>query len=211
MHGKIEDVVEVERNGVLYRIKRGKVEWRSPTVKELASVITLYDYFDKSAKDLLEILGFKFKLKNPRRDWKKFKHFLRIAGSLPCTVFVLSKRVGTSRVNAYSYLNELMDWGMVEKKLDDECELFKYYLKHEYMDSAKLAEAILKRLRVKVKRFRRGKKYEEFGKKRGKLRVMSDEEFELLKEWQDLVFDEKEGKWIPKWKEEIFKKSLEEG
>jgi predicted transcriptional regulator len=150
------DSVEVERNGVIYKFIRGKVRMRAPSGDELSRTITMNDY-RRSRKELFEVLGIKFKLTYPRREWNRFKRFFRIAKSLPCTVFVTARRVGVSKPTAYSYLNELLAWGIVKKIKDDECDQFKWYLSEEYIDREKLIVGILTRMNVKVKVFKRGR------------------------------------------------------
>lgn len=152
----LSDSVEVKEGGGIYTFKRGSVKWRAPTVGELSHNITMTDYYG-SRKELFEVLGIKFKLTYPRRDWNRFARFFQIAKSLPCTVFVSARRVGVSKPTAYSYLNELLAWGIVKKTKDDECDQFKWYLSEEYMNEESLIVGILTRMNVKVKVFKRGR------------------------------------------------------
>lgn len=170
----------------------------------------------KSLEDLHEVLGYKFKLRHPKRDWKKFKLFIEICRNLPCTRSVLSRRLKLSEPTVYSRLNELVGWGMVEKRIDQECFCNKYYLTGEYIHSEKrVAEAVLSRLHVEVKRFRRGKAFE-----RKKVRKLSKDEeqrlteekaemFRVLVDLEGLVYDEEIG-WIRKSFLEAIKKSGKE-
>jgi hypothetical protein len=56
-------------------------------------------------------------------------------------------------------LKTLISWGIVEKRLDDESDLYKYHLREEYRDYKGLAEAIHGRMHVKVKDITRRKRF----------------------------------------------------
>ena len=153
---ELSDSVEIKVGDGVYTFKRGRVKWRAPSVDELSRNITMTEYHG-SRKELFEVLGIKFKLTYPRRDWNRFARYFQIAKSLPCTVFVSARRVGVSKPTAYSYLNELLAWGIVKKIRDDECDQFKWYLSEEYMDIERLIVGILSRMNVKVKVFKRSR------------------------------------------------------
>ena len=157
MSSKEED--RVTKKGSKYKLKYKDVPiWRAWTIHELKQNMLL-SYWWENPKRVLEFFGLSFKLADSKRAFHRFRVYISICVWLPCTITILCRRVGISTPTAYSYLKNLISWGIVERKLDEECDLYKYHLREEYQDYMGLAEAIHGRMYVKVKEVTKRKRF----------------------------------------------------